>query len=305
MNYKITHTTTYAYSSPVSVCHNLLMLTPREGARVKAHAHRLLIRPTPTTSNRRTDAFGNYVHCFSIEEPHRRLSVTATSRVTVESDSIPPSETDPAWEAVRDEVIERTAPGWLEGARYRFDSPRITRDAAFADFARPAFEPGKPAIQSVLDLTALIHREFAYDQTATHVHTKTEDVLRDRRGVCQDFAHVQLACLRSLGIPARYVSGYLRTVTAPGQQRLVGADQSHAWVSVYCGETIGWQEFDPTNNCQCDADHVPLGWGRDYGDVVPFRGVFTGGGEHALTVSVDVRELDGERERTPGGALRD
>lgn len=290
MQYKITHTTTYAYSAPVSVCHNLLILTPREGDRLTCASHRLVIRPTPSATVRRTDYFGNYVHAFAIEEQHRSLSVTSTSRVTVKRTETNPENGGPSWEGIRDDVRAQRDPNWLSCAPFHFDSPRVSAGSDYLAYAAQDFQAGTPILNGVMALTARIHAEFAYDTGATTVTTRTEDVFTNRRGVCQDFAHVELACLRSLGIPCRYVSGYLRTLPPPGQTKLVGADQSHAWLAVYCGEEFGWVEVDPTNNCVCGLDHIPIAWGRDYSDVVPFRGAFTGGGEHVLSVSVDVRE---------------
>ncbi|MCA9248620.1 MAG: transglutaminase family protein [Planctomycetales bacterium] len=291
MKYKITHSTSYAYSSPVSVCHNLVMMTPREDPRVHCLSHRLRIRPTPQVSGRRYDCFGNHVHSFSIEESHRKLTVMATSRVSVEQFELPAPESTPAWESLASDEAAQRDPSWLNVAPFRFDSPRVQRSTEFADYARTAFTPSRSVLAAVLDLTATIHSDFAYDKQATLVDTPTEEAFRLRRGVCQDFAHVQIACLRSLGIPTRYVSGYLRTLPEAGKERLVGADQSHAWLSVYCG-TAGWIDVDPTNNCVCSTDHIPVAWGRDFGDVVPIKGVFLGGGEHILSVSVDVLPLE-------------
>ncbi len=289
-HYKIVHTTTYHYSSPVSVCHNLLILTPRESERLRCPSHRLIIRPTPLTTERRSDFFGNYVHAFAIEELHRSLTVTSTSRVEIKPDERLNGAEIPTWEALRDGTRQQTDPHWLACAPFRFNSPRISASPKFAAYAAPCFAPGQPIVESIQRLTTKIHGEFTYDTRATNVKTSTEEVFSLRRGVCQDFAHVQLACLRSMGIPCRYVSGYLRTIPPEGQTKMVGADESHAWVAAYCGEALGWIEFDPTNDCLCGTDHIPIAWGRDYSDVVPFRGAFIGGGKHTLSVSVDVRE---------------
>lgn len=297
MQYKITHTTAYQYTTPVSVCHNLVMLTPREDSRVQVHHHRIATQPTPQFTSRRKDAFGNVVHAFSIEENHRQLTVTSTNRVTVAEQSLPPAEATPLWEPIREGVAARGDPNWIDCSRFVFDSPRIVRDPEFADYAAPSFAPNRPVLASLLDLTRRIHVDFQYDKQATVVNTATDEAFRLRRGVCQDFAHVAIACLRSIGLPARYVSGYLRTYPPPGQPRLVGADQSHAWAAAYCGAELGWVEADPTNNCLCGTDHVPIAWGRDYADVVPMRGVFLGGGAHQLKVSVDVQPVE-----TDGGA---
>lgn len=294
MQYKITHSTTYQYGSAVSVCHNLVMLTPRDDSRVQIHHHRITTHPTPQFSSRRKDAFGNIVNSFSIEESHRQLTVTATNRVTVAEQSLPPDDATQPWEQVSAAISDQSDPSWPEGSRFVFDSPRIERGTEFTDYTEASFRPGRPTLQAVRDLTARLHRDFRYDKSATVVSTATAEAFRLRKGVCQDFAHIQIACLRSFGIPARYVSGYLRTYPPAGKTRLVGADQSHAWIAAYCGPGVGWVEFDPTNNCACGTDHIPIAWGRDYGDVVPMRGVFLGGGSHQLKVSVDVQPIDDE-----------
>ncbi len=293
MKYRIRHVSSYHYSAPVSVCHNFLMLTPREGGRVHSLSHRLVIRPTPLFSSRRTDSFGNTVHSFAIEENHRQLAVTATSHVDV-AEARPPEKTPP-WETVVGGVVAQTDPDWLEACRFAFDSPRISRAPEFADYAIASFVPERPILDAAFDLTKRIHEDFEYDKAATSVGTPTREAFDIRKGVCQDFAHVQISCLRSLGVPARYVSGYLRTVSRPGQPRIVGADQSHAWLAVYCG-AAGWVEVDPTNACLSSQDHIPIAWGRDYDDVVPVKGVVLGGGDHQLSVSVDVESEDDASE---------
>jgi transglutaminase-like putative cysteine protease len=292
MKYKVTHTTTYDYSKPVSVCHNRVMLTPRGDSRSRCETHRIRIQPTPRSVNRREDYFGNQVHCFMIEENHRQLTVTASSRVTVNTFAIPDAIQTPHWEGVLDAILEGGDPGWFEACQYTFDSPRVARRAEFAGYAGESFTAGRPVLAAALDLNERIHREFTYDTAATTVTTPTLEAFGNRKGVCQDFAHVEIACLRSVGIPARYVSGYLRTIPPPGEPRKIGADQSHAWVSVYCGSDVGWVDLDPTNDCVCSTDHVPVAWGRDYNDVTPLKGVFLGGGEHQLTVNVDVAPID-------------
>jgi transglutaminase-like putative cysteine protease len=286
--YRVTHTTSYQYETPVRVCHNLVMLTPRNDWCVRAINHRVQIKPTPTVQHRREDYFGNSILAFSIEESHRQLIVTASGRVEVQYQPPPPPDTTPAWEMVRDSVLNKTDPRWLEACQFRFDSPRVKSAREYEQYAVKSFRPGRPILEGVIDLNQRIHRDFKYDPTATSVHTPTDEAYRLRRGVCQDFAHVQIACLRALGLSARYVSGYLRTHTPSGQPRLIGADQSHAWVSVYCGQRVGWIDVDPTNDKMSDLDHIPIAWGRDYGDVIPVRGVFLGGGQHQVLVAVDV-----------------
>ena len=266
------------------------MLSPRTDWVVRPTTHRLSIKPQPQLMNRREDYFGNQIHAFSIEESHKQLVVSATGRVDLELETLPPIERSLPWESVRDSVLQQTDPRWLDACQFRFDSPRIAASPSFAQYAQVSFPKGRPILEAAIDLMARIHSDFAYDTAATHVHTPTEEAFELRRGVCQDFAQVQIACLRSIGLSARYVSGYLRTLPPPGKPKLVGSDQSHAWVSVYCGPEFGWVDLDPTNSKLCDLDHITIAWGRDYSDVVPIRGVFLGGGQHRIHVSVDVAE---------------
>lgn len=292
MRYRITHRTVYSYSEPVPVCHNQVLLTPRDDPHQHCRSHRLLIKPSPTQpARRRRDAFGNQVHTFSIESSHRKLEVTANSRVLVTERPLPePANTAP-WEQVTRSVREQTTGDWFEACQFLFASPAVERSDEMAGYARLSFTPGRPVLESLVELTRRMNEDFRYDTQATHVTTTTGEAFRLRRGVCQDFAHVEIGCLRSLGIPARYVSGYLRTLPPTGKPRLIGADQSHAWISAWCGEA-GWIDVDPTNAAVCSTDHVTLAWGRDYGDVCPIKGTFIGGGTHTLSVFVDVAPLD-------------
>lgn len=286
--YRISHVTTYTYESPVRVCHNLVMLTPRSDWVARSTNHRVIVKPHPLVVNRREDYFGNTIHAFSIEESHRQLTVSASGRIEVEYAPLPSASTTPAWEQVRESVIAQSDLRWLEACKFRFPSERIMLDNDFASYALQSFVPARPILDAAFELTQRIYSDFKYDTRATTVHTPTKDAFANRHGVCQDFAHIQIACLRSLGLCARYVSGYLRTLPPPGQTKLVGADQSHAWISIYCGQQLGWVDLDPTNNQYCHVSHIPIAWGRDYADVVPIRGVFLGGGSHKIHVSVDV-----------------
>lgn len=288
MKYRVTHTTTYQYESSVNVSHNQVLLLPREAPGIRCHRSHLNIQPPPDISSQRLDYFGNRVHSFSIEESHRRLVVTAHSEVEVFGGGARALERSPVWQEVVKGVKQQSDPRCLEASLYQFDSQRVHRSLLFAEYGRRAFGVGRPILAAALELTQQIFADFQYDSKATDVNTSVEQAFELRRGVCQDFAQVQIAVLRSLGLAARYVSGYLRTIPPEGKTRLIGADQSHAWLSLYCGEEWGWVDLDPTNQCLCGTDHVPIAWGRDYSDVVPFRGVFLGGGQHQLTVSVDV-----------------
>lgn len=290
MDYTVTHSTIYRYSSPVNVCHNVLMLEPRNSSTLTCKRYELRIHPNPSVSVRREDMFGNVVQRFSLEENHSTLKITATSEVSVQPRDLPASSPTCAEISVRCKLP--TDPNWLQVSPFLFDSPRIKRSAEFTNYAAITSNPGTPIIEAALDLTQRIYTDFKYDKDATLVDTPTETAFSGRRGVCQDFAHIAVACLRASNLPAKYVSGYLRTTPEPGTKRLVGNDESHAWFSVYCGSQLGWVDFDPTNDCACGPDHVPIAHGRDYSDVVPVKGIFLGGGETSMSVSVDVSETD-------------
>lgn len=286
--YTITHVTTYEYTEPVSLCQNVAHLSARCSGRQRAESPTLSISPEPAVIEERVDYFGNPVHYFTIQEPHRELSVRAEHRIGVSVEAPPePGATHP-WEVVRDQLPGDRDPAWLGAYEFVFDSRYVAADARYAEFAAPSFAPGRPVLEAALDLTARIHREFVYDPRATTLATPVAEVFEKRRGVCQDFAHLMLACLRSLGLAARYVSGYLSTLPPPGKPRLIGADATHAWCSVFCGDA-GWVDLDPTNDQIPGVRHVLLAWGRDYDDVSPLKGVILGGGQHIVKVSVDVR----------------
>jgi transglutaminase-like putative cysteine protease len=250
----------------------------------------------------RIDYFGNLLYFFTVQEPHKELVVESRSEVRVEDGAaLSPQDSLPWEEAVR-LVARDQSPTGLEAYQFRFESPRIKPRPEFALYASQSFTPERPMREALLDLTARIHRDFRFDSKGTNVRTPPEEVFRKRRGVCQDFAHFQIACLRSLNLSARYVSGYLRTYPPPGQPRLVGADASHAWVSAYC-PGIGWIDVDPTNNLVPSNGHVTLAWGRDYGDVSPLYGVIQGGGTHALTVAVDMDALEARSSAAPDSVM--
>lgn len=288
LNYSITHTTQYRYSSLVSVCHNVVTLCPLQNSNVKRHQFRLSIKPEPEVTAERVDMFGNVIQRFSLEESHSELTITATSRVSILPRESPSLEDGPSCADVVAAIADRSNPNWLQVIPFTYNSPRIRRSSEFSDYAG-GLHKSRSVLKAAMDLTNKIYTEFEYDKDATQVDTPTKTAFDGRHGVCQDFAHIAITCLRSMGIPSRYVSGYLRTVPPPGKQRLVGSDQSHAWLSVYAGPELGWIDFDPTNDCLCGTDHIPIAVGRDYSDVVPIKGVFLGGGDPSLSVSVDVK----------------
>lgn len=293
MIYKIVHRTTYRYKNPVSVGNHVACLTPRSLAQPHRQSARseLRIQPRPATRTERVDFFGNRMCFFTVQEPHRELVVEARSEVTIESNGPTPSKDSLSWEEVARALPKDDSPAGLEAYQFAFESPRIRMQAEFAAYALQSFTPGRPMMEGLVDLTARIHADFRFDSKATNVRTPTEEVFKKRRGVCQDFAHLQIACLRSLNLAARYVSGYLRTYPPPGQPRLIGADVSHAWVSAFY-PGIGWLDLDPTNNVVPSDGHVTLAWGRDYGDVSPLRGLILGGGSHTLKVGVDMEPIE-------------
>ena len=295
VRYHIDHQTTYRYESAVSLSRQQLHLTPRANARQSCLEHRIVIDPEPTHLHSRVDAFGNPLTQFDIESPHSRLIVRALSTVEVRSQRPPADDlrSGQRWEDAAGALAYGAKPVQREASRFLFESPYVRVKREFAAYAAPSFTAGRTLLDATLDLMRRIHGEFEFDPEATTVATPVLKILEDKRGVCQDFAHLMLACLRSRGLAARYVSGYLLTRPPPGQPRLVGADASHAWISLYCPAADGgtWIDFDPTNNLLPDTEHVTLAWGRDFGDVSPLRGVILGGDAHQPDVAVTVTPL--------------
>ena len=291
--YEVRHETTYPYSEAVPVCHNEIHLVPRELPRQRLLSNRIVVLPEPSGISSHLDFFGNRLGTFAIEEGHRRLVVSSTSVVEVD----PPRDwrqLEPLpWESLRDRLSRDTDAATLEARQFTFDSPLVRASPRLASWAAESFRPTRPWNEALVELTSRIHREFAYDPTATTTSTPVEEVFTLKRGVCQDFAHLQIACLRSLGLAARYVSGYICNGRAPGtvgDAGMVGADASHAWLACW-GGCDGWLDVDPTNDCPAGALHVTIGWGRDYADVTPVKGVCTGGGTHAMDVAVHVTRI--------------
>ena len=295
MRYHVTHSTTYSGDQPVSICHNEAWLEPRDTPRQICEAYRLDVSPAPSWLSTRVDYFGNSVSVFSFQQGYDTLTVTADSELNVRSRGVTLEESTPPWESVRDALHAHADGDALSACEFAYDSPRIVRSPDLAAYGAESFAPGRPIIEAIANLTERVNRDFEYDPRSTTVTTPVSEVLRSRKGVCQDFAHVQIAALRSLGLAARYVSGYLRTYPPEGQPRLVGVDASHAWLAVYCGPQ-GWVDVDPTNNLFPDLEHLTVAWGRDYSDVCPLKGVYLGGGHHTLQVSVNVEPLESGRD---------
>lgn len=289
---RVVHETAYDYEEPVTTSHHEVHITPRDdGATQACIEHEIVVSPTPAVLRARSDYFDNGTSYFGIHESHRALRVVARSVVQVGERSVPSPAQSTPWEQVRDRVARDRRRDVLRAYACVFDSPFIRASAELADLARPSFPAGRPLIEAMIDLTARIFTDFTYDPAATLISTPLAEVIRHRRGVCQDFAHLEIGCLRSLGLPGRYVSGYLITRPPPGKPRLVGADASHAWVSTFLPD-FGWVDFDPANNVQPSASHIVVAHGRDFSDVTPVRGVILGGGRHRLRVSVDVAEVE-------------
>ncbi|MGR8942475.1 MAG: transglutaminase family protein [Gammaproteobacteria bacterium] len=302
MRYRISHSTRYQYSQSVGLCQNEARLRPRNYWRQHCDSCHFDINPAPVDFRERFDYFGNRAVYFAVQQPHSHMMVTATSEVTVFPNQSILDLIDPvSWEQV-DSLLKETP--WqgqsqnqdqineIVGVKpYTLDSPMVTVTPELAKYAKSSFQPNRPLVEVVHDLMRRIYSDFTYDPAFTTIATPLSDVLNFRRGVCQDFAHLAIGCLRAYGIAARYVSGYVETVSEPGQPRLVGADASHAWFSIYI-PGIGWMDFDPTNNTVPFCQHITLAWGRDYADVTPLKGIAFGGGQHTLSVSVDVERLD-------------
>jgi transglutaminase-like putative cysteine protease len=290
MNFEISHRTIYRYSAPVSHSDHLLHLKPRPHARQRVLRHNLLIDPAPALQTDLTDDFGNPASIITIEQDHTKLEIHSRAQVSVEAPPKIDAKRTASWNDVAAQLRANLGAETFDAVLYSCPSRYIRPSREIYKFARPSFADGRPLLEAVLDLTTRIHHSFTYQSGATDVATPVEEVLRTRRGVCQDFAHIQIACLRTLGLAARYVSGYLLTHPPEGQPKLIGADASHAWISVWAPET-GWVDFDPTNDLMPQEEHIALAFGRDFQDVSPVSGVLLGGGEHEVEVAVDVNPV--------------
>lgn len=284
VKYRLRHRTTYAYVEAVDLATHMLHLSPRQTDRQRVLAAEILCEPAPSTRTVAADHYGNLVTWLFLERSHTRLELVLNALVEV-SATAPAGPAGIAWESVHD-----MAP-W-DVAEFVFDSALAPASAAARDYAAPSFPPGRDAFDAVRELTARIRRDFAFKPGVTSVSTPVAQVLTLKAGVCQDFAHVMIAGLRAHGVPARYVSGYIRTRPRPGEEKRRGSDVSHAWVAAWLGAGLGWVEFDPTNDLVVASDHVVLGHGRDYADISPVRGVLLGGRRHAVTVGVDLEPAE-------------
>ncbi len=292
MKYRISHSTRYQYALPVSHCYNLAYVIPRLTDKQKVEQIEIKLSPSVSSQAQHEDYFGNRFVQFAIEKAHDELDVTVISEVDIKeaSGSI---NLDFGTPCAYVKYLLQHNKDWetICAREFMLDSPMVQQHPDLAEYAAPSFSDDRPFLSAVMDLTQRIYQDFAYDPQFSDVATPLADVLKHKRGVCQDFAHLAIGCLRSLGYPARYVSGYLETLPPPGQEKLIGADATHAWFAVYSpGE--GWYEFDPTNNTLTSVQHITTAWGRDYSDVTPLKGVIFGGGQSPqLFVSVDVQRI--------------
>ncbi len=291
--YRVRHQTLYSYEAPVLHAHHLAHLRPRRFEYQVARRTLLEITPSPRDQHRQEDYFGNECDVLEVLSPHECFELVATSDVEVQE--------RPALARLSEAEFKKKS--WTESAEvlaleprllfareYCFDSPLVRVHPMLREYAAPSFAPGRPLVEALLELNDRVHSDFSYEPASTDVSTPLAQVMRERRGVCQDFAHVMVGCLRSVGLAARYVSGYLETVPPPGQTRLVGSDASHAWVAAFV-PGLGWLDLDPTNAMLPNRSHITVAWGRDFSDVSPLKGVVLGGGRHSVKVGVDVQRL--------------
>jgi transglutaminase-like putative cysteine protease len=291
LRYSIDHRTIYTYLEPVSVCHNVLRLAPRDTERQLCRDVSVRIDPKPDVLREYVDFFGNKVIYFSIEQEHGQLTVVVHSEIEKraaggrEMNLYDNTTIETVKQDLSDDMQEAG-----EVSQYIFETPMTAVDGNIQAYARVSFQPGRPVLEAGLDLMRRIYADFEFTPGFSTVSTPLSEVMRERKGVCQDFAHLAIACVRSVGLPARYVSGYIETISPPGVEKLMGVDASHAWFSIYIPH-MGWTDFDPTNNILPGDQHITIGWGRDYADIAPMKGVILSSGSHGLNVSVDVRRL--------------
>ncbi|MDO8178694.1 MAG: transglutaminase family protein [Undibacterium sp.] len=290
-HYRVVHQTSYSYQSVVTLSQQYLHLSPRSFAYQEVTAEELRIEPSPSECTFNLDYFGNKTHNITIAVPHQTLLAHAEFTVLLRPRySLSEIAGSCPWETVRDRRSIFAPNSTHEPQLFLYPSPHVSCAIELREYALKSYHPGRAHLDAALDLTQRIFNDFEFDDKATEISTPLEDVLQGRRGVCQDFAHLMIGCLRSLGLAARYVSGYILTHPPEGELRMIGADASHAWVSVFC-PTFGWVDFDPTNSCLVQNEHITLGWGRDFSDVTPMRGVVLGGDKHNLQVNVTVSPL--------------
>lgn len=292
MHYKITHTTEYTYAGSISLCHNIAMLIPRDTDRQQRKKTAINITPEPDVMKEYEDFFGNKVLYFAIQHQHKKLSVSLTNdieKIIATSLTINLYSNTP-WEEARQQLFEPRQ-DFIDARQFITETSMTTIDDQITLYALQSFTPKRPTFEAAKDLMQRIYKDFKFDPDFSTVSTPVTEVMRLKRGVCQDFAHLAIACLRSIGLPARYVSGYIETLPPLGKIKLVGVDASHAWFAIFI-PNLGWMDFDPTNNQIPGEQHITIGWGRDYADISPLKGVILSSGSHKLRVSVDVRRIN-------------
>jgi transglutaminase-like putative cysteine protease len=286
--YTVRHRTTYSYEGTVAFARCVLRLTPQSSAAQTVSDSVITVTPMPSNTLQRTGPFGEHTVTLTIDKPHKELVIEARSRVDVHNPPPPDATASPTWESIRAQSYVSEDVGPDGPATYLYPTARTPILAQITDYARASFTPGRPIVEAATHLMTQIRWDFVYDSDATDVSTPANEAFKARRGVCQDFAHIMISALKGLGLPAGYVSGYLRTIPPPGQPRLEGADATHAWVRLWCGDKDGWIGFDPTNALIVQDDHIILAVGRDYSDVAPIDGIMLGSSHQALKVEVDV-----------------
>jgi len=292
MRYRVKHSTTYEYTTTISQCYNEAKILPRSTVYQDCLDVEIIVLPNPNDMRERLDFFGNRSLYFAIQYPHKELTVSVESYADVHPGAFNSAlKFKDGWEAAIAKLNTFNHQNDVEAFQFTLESSHILLSRALQDYAYKSFYKNRPLISAVLDLNQRIFTEFAFDPEFTTISTPIAEVLKHKKGVCQDFAHLAIGCIRSIGLAAKYVSGYIETKPPPGKEKLIGTDASHAWFSVYVPE-IGWVDFDPTNNQVPDGQHITVAWGRDYSDIPPLKGVIYGGGDHKLTVSVDVSKVE-------------
>lgn len=290
MLYSVKHTTTYIYHETVPLCHNLAMLTPRDTPYQTCRSFQLDISPVAEIIDEYYDFFGNKVYYFVVEQEHEKLSVTTTSVVEKATPGWKgKAASGQSWESVRD-MLRTVTGNIIHEKQFAIPGDITISTEAIQQYASQSFTPQRPLFEAAFDLMQRIYKDFKYTSGFTTISTPLSVVMKERKGVCQDFAHFGIACLQAMGLAAKYISGYLETIPPPGKEKLTGSDASHAWFSVYIPE-MGWIDFDPTNNKMPDEQYIVIGWGRNYFDIVPLRGIIMSSDQHQLLVSVDVKRM--------------
>jgi len=289
--YSVEHTTKYQYHEQVSLCHNIAALAPRNTDKQICRAFNIIISPLPEVLEEHIDFFGNKLYYFVIEQEHEELTVTVRSQVEkINATGSQPTYPAQTWESVRDSLFA-SAGEFMEQKQFTLPTEITATTAEIKNYAELSFAPGRSLFEAIRDLVTRIYTDYTFTPGFTTVSTPLSVVMKEQKGVCQDFAHLAISCIHSMGLPARYVSGYLETLAPEGKEKLIGVDASHAWISAFI-PGMGWVDFDPTNNQLATEQYITIGWGRDYFDIVPLKGVIMSSSPHALSVSVDVKRLE-------------